>query len=55
MVVFRTKPTPEYLGKVRVTAVDPDKAVVRVIDGKTYHGKKIQEGDSVSTKVRPRG
>jgi len=55
MVVFRTKPTPEYLGKVRVISVDPDKAVVRVIDGKTYHGKKIQEGDSVSTKVRPRG
>jgi len=54
LVVYRTKPTPEYLGKVRVISVDPDQAVVRVIDGKTYHGKKIQEGDSVSTKVRPR-
>jgi len=54
LVVYRTKPSPEYLGKVRVVSVDPDQAVVRVI-GKPYLGKKIQEGDSVSTKVRPRG
>lgn len=53
LLVFRTKPTPEYIGKVRVVSVDPDKAVVKVV-GNTYHGKKIQEGDDVATKVRPR-
>lgn len=54
LVVYRTKPTPEYIGKVKILSVDPDQAVAKVI-GTTYHGKKIQEGDSVSTKVRPRG
>jgi hypothetical protein len=53
LTVYRTKPLPEYIGKVRILSVDPDQAAARVI-GSTYHGKKIQEGDSVSTKVRPR-
>jgi hypothetical protein len=53
LVVYRSKPTPEYLGKVRVVSVDPDQASVKVI-GTTYHGKKIKEGDSVATQVRPR-
>jgi hypothetical protein len=53
LVLFRTKPSPEYLGKVKIISVDPDRASARVI-GKTYLGKKIQENDSVATKIRPR-
>ena len=33
---------------------DPNHATARVI-GKTLYGKKIQEGDNVTTKIRPRG
>jgi hypothetical protein len=51
--VFRTKPTPEYIGHIRVIAVEPDQAVGKVI-GNTLHGKKIQEGDIVAPKIRPR-
>lgn len=51
--VYRTQPTPEYLGRVRIDAVDPDQAVASVI-GKTIQGKKIQEGDHVAPKIRPR-
>ena len=51
--VWRTKPSPEYLGRIRIEAVDPDQAVGSVI-GKTVNGKKIQEGDLVSPKIRPR-
>jgi len=46
--IFRTKPRAEYIGKVRVVAVYPDKAVAEVI-GSTVNGKKILEGDIVSS------
>ncbi len=50
--VWRTNP-PQYIGRIRIEAVDPDQAVGVVI-GKTVQGKKIQEGDNVSPKIRPR-
>jgi len=52
LTVYRTKPTQEYLGKIRIVAVDPDQAAATVIS--TYHGKKIKEGDNVATQVRSR-
>lgn len=55
LYLFRTKPRPEYLGKIQVQAVDPDQAVGKVI-GNTIQGKKIEEGDIVSSTIpRPRG
>lgn len=51
LVLYRTKPRPEYLGKIKIISVDPDQAVGKVI-GNTIQGKKIQEGDSVSSKIR---
>jgi hypothetical protein len=53
LYLYRVSPRPEYLGQVSIVAVDPDQAVARVI-GKTYLGKKIKEGDIVSSSVRPR-
>jgi hypothetical protein len=53
LFVYRTTPQPEYLGKVKIISVDPDQAVARVI-GATVHGKKIKEGDIVSSTIRPR-
>ncbi len=53
LYLYRTKPIPEYLGKVKIISVDPDQAVAKVI-GKTYMGKKIKEGDSVSSTINPR-
>lgn len=52
--IYRTDPSPEYIGKVQILETDPDRAVARVI-GQTYQGKKIREGDRVSSKIRPRG
>jgi hypothetical protein len=46
--IFRVQPRAEYIGKVRVVAVYPDKAVAEVI-GRTVQGKKILEGDIVSS------
>jgi len=51
LYLFRTEPQPEYLGKVSVKAVDPDQAVAQII-GKPVHGKKIKEGDNVSSTLR---
>lgn len=51
LYLFRTEPMAEYLGKVKVTAVDPDQSVATVI-GNTVHGKKIKEGDNVSSTLR---
>ncbi len=51
--LYRTKPTPEYLGKVRILETDPNQSSARVI-GKTIHGKKIERGDHVTTKIKPR-
>jgi hypothetical protein len=53
LYMYRLTPRPEYLAKVEVVSVDPDQAVVKVI-GKTYLGKKIKEGDIVSSSVKPR-
>lgn len=51
LTLFRTKPRPEFIGKIKIISVDPDQAVGKVI-GNTIQGKKIQEGDSVSSKIR---
>jgi chromosome segregation ATPase len=51
--LYRTTPRPEYLGRVRIISVDPDQAVARVV-GNTFQGKKIKEGDVVSSTIVPR-
>ncbi|MFI5455849.1 MAG: hypothetical protein ACHRXM_10400 [Isosphaerales bacterium] len=51
--LYRVSPRPEYLGKIKITAVDPDQAVGKVV-GNTYQGKKIKEGDIVSSTIKPR-
>jgi ribosomal protein S17E len=53
LYLFRTKPRAEYLGKIVILTTDPDQAVGKVI-GNTVQGKKIQEGDIVSSTIRPR-
>lgn len=53
LYLFRTSPRPEYIGKAEVLSVDPNQAVMQVI-GNTYQGKKIQEGDIVSSTIKPR-
>jgi hypothetical protein len=53
LYLFRLSPRPEYLGKVKIQKVDPDQAVVKVI-GQPYQGKKIREGDIVSSTIKPR-
>ncbi len=53
LFLFRQTPQPEYLGKVTIISVDSDQAVGRVI-GTTYHGRKIKEGDLVSSTIKPR-
>jgi len=53
LFLYRVKPQPEFLGKIKVISVDPDQSVGRVI-GATINGKKIKEGDIVSSTIRPR-
>lgn len=53
LFLFRMHPRPEYLGKIRILNVDSDQAVAKVIKG-TISGKKVQEGDIVSSTLRPR-
>jgi hypothetical protein len=54
LVVYRTaQPDPGFIGNIKIDAVDPDKAVAHVI-GKTVQGKKIKEGDIVTTKIGSR-
>jgi len=53
LYVFRTSPRPEYVGKISVVSADPDQAVGKVV-GHTYQGKKIKEGDIVSSTIKPR-
>jgi chaperonin cofactor prefoldin len=53
LYIFRTSPRPEYVGKITVVSVDPDQAVGKVV-GHTYQGKKIKEGDIVSSTIKPR-
>jgi cell division protein FtsL len=51
--LYRMNPTPEYLGRIKIESTDPDQAVGKVI-GQTVQGKKIVEGDIVSSEIRPR-
>ncbi len=51
--LYRIKPRPEYLGKVQIVSVDSNQAVGRVV-GNTYQGKKIKEGDIVSSTINTR-
>jgi chromosome segregation ATPase len=53
LYIFRTTPRPEYIGKATIVTVEPDQSVVKVI-GNTYQGKKIKEGDVVSSTIKPR-
>jgi|SRR5579864_5993197 len=54
LYVYRTKqPEPGYIGRIQLDAVDVDQAVGHVID-RTVQGKKIREGDNVTTKIGPR-
>jgi hypothetical protein len=53
LFLYRVKPQPEYLGKIKIISVDPDQSVGRVI-GSTINGKKVKEGDIVSSTIRPR-
>jgi len=53
LYIYRLSPRPEYVAKVAVVSVDPDQAVCKVI-GNTYQGKKIKEGDIVSSTIKPR-
>jgi uncharacterized protein YlxW (UPF0749 family) len=53
LFLYRTKPRAEYLGKGQIVRVEPDQAVVRVM-GNTVQGKKIKEGDIVSSSIIPR-
>ena len=53
LYLFRTAPQAEYLGKLKITLVEPDQAVAKVI-GNTVHGKKIKEGDDVASTIRSR-
>jgi len=53
LFLYRVSPRPEYLGKIKIMAVDPDQAVGKVV-GNTYQGKKIKEGDIVSSTIKPR-
>ena len=47
-------PKGEYLGQIRIEQVDKDHAIGRVLNNKTYLGRKIKEGDDVATKLGPR-
>jgi predicted phage tail protein len=53
LFLFRHTPEPEYVGKITIISVDSDQAVGRVV-GTTYHGRKIKEGDLVSSTIKPR-
>jgi chromosome segregation ATPase len=52
LYIYRVKPRPEYVGKVAIVTTDPDQAVAKVI-GNTFQGKKIKEGDIVSSTIKP--
>jgi hypothetical protein len=53
LYLYRLSPRPEYLGRVKIQNVDPDQAVATVV-GHTNQGKKIREGDIVSSTIKPR-
>ena len=51
--MYRTEPKADYIGKIRIVLVEPDKAV-GVVVGRTAQGKKIEEGDIVASTIRTR-
>lgn len=53
LFVFRRAPNAQYIGKIRIIAADPERAVATIV-GKTYLGTKVTEGDVVSTSIKPR-
>jgi hypothetical protein len=53
LFLYRISPRPEYIGKIVIISVDPDQAVAKVV-GHTNLGKKIKEGDIVSSTIKPR-
>jgi multidrug efflux pump subunit AcrA (membrane-fusion protein) len=55
LYIYRTKGEGAgYLGKIQIDLVDPDQASAHVV-GKTVSGKKLREGDHVTTKIKSRG
>ena len=48
LYVYRIQPRAQYIGKVKIVAVYPDKAVADVF-GNTVNGLKVQEGDNVTS------
>lgn len=50
--VFRTGDSPQYIGKIRITLTEADKAVGRLIFSNL--GRKVMEGDNVAGKIQPR-
>ena len=52
LFAMRTQPRGEFLGRVKIVSVYPDKAVADVVS--TVNGKKIQEGDIVSSTLGSR-
>ena len=48
LYVYRISPQAKYIGKVKIVAVEPDKAVANLI-GNAVNGLKVQEGDNVSS------
>jgi hypothetical protein len=53
LYLYRQTPRPEYICRITIISVEPDQAVGQVI-GTTYQGKKIREGDIVSSTIKPR-
>lgn len=52
--VYRLRPQPMYLGRVRVLEAFPQEAIVRLIrPEKAVKGMQIQEGDEVASQLRP--
>jgi len=56
LYLFRRKGADAgYIGKVVIDIVEPDRSTAHVVGGRTVRGRKIREGDSVSTQIVPRG
>jgi hypothetical protein len=51
LLVYRTRPNPQFIGKISIVSVEPDQAVAKVI-GRTYQGKRIEKGDTVASTLR---
>ena len=53
LFLFRHHSPARIPRQSQIIAVDPDQAVGRVM-GTTFQGKKIKEGDIVSSTIKPR-